>query len=649
MLRTLRHPLARLIVAAVLAALVAAPPAHAQGCAVYVSTLGSDLPGNGLSSAAPCRTVAYGLSIATALQRSCVFIQAGTYNEVVVAASGISLVGGFDAAWQYHAGGAGAEVILTGGLDSGAGGEYLVVRAHDLALPVTIMDITLRAPDAIGAGKSSYVAHVSNANVNFLRDQIVCGNGAAGATGPAGISANPNAAPTGSAGASAASYATFCDNTSFGLGGPGASNNCIGSPSTLPMNGGNGGNGGTMDTDCGIFTLDQTARPGAVGSNAGFSGAGNGIGGSGGSGGGACGPAGNGTPGRIGNGPGGTSSPSALNLLSGFAISALGGNGANGQNGTGGGGGGGSGGCDNGTDSYGAGGGGGGAGGCAAYGGGGGLGAGSSIGILALGFSNIRIGDCTIQRGIGGLGGAGGVGGTGQPGGVGGAGGLPAGNGAAGGAGGKGAHGGHGGGGGGGQGGYSIGVLDVPGVTVNLVSVVFTGGTAGAGGPGGLSAPSAPIADRDGSDGQAGTSGAVFTYARVPTTGGGAPAAGTPLSNPPGPSGCDPANCGVLAVPGDPSHRGVAELAFRGAAPNPAIGRTRLTFSLAESGVASIHVYDLRGARVRALGGGPYPAGESSMTWDLRDDAGSPLPAGLYWARLTAGGRTFTRTIILSR
>jgi hypothetical protein len=87
--------------------------------------------------------------------------------------------------------------------------------------------------------------------------------------------------------------------------------------------------------------------------------------------------------------------------------------------------------------------------------------------------------------------------------------------------------------------------------------------------------------------------------------------------------------------------------AFAGASPNPARGGTRLGFSLAQSGTASLVLYDLGGRRVRQLVSGVWPAGTHAAAWDGRADDGSRPGAGIYWARFEAGGHRITRRVVL--
>jgi flagellar hook assembly protein FlgD len=52
------------------------------------------------------------------------------------------------------------------------------------------------------------------------------------------------------------------------------------------------------------------------------------------------------------------------------------------------------------------------------------------------------------------------------------------------------------------------------------------------------------------------------------------------------------------------------------------------------------------GRRVRTLLSGMQEAGEYRLGWDGRDDHGSPAAAGVYYVRLMAGGRHYSRPVV---
>ncbi len=490
---------------------------------IFVAGAGADTATCGLVYTDPCATISHGIVRAVQAGKQNVYVQAGTYNEVVVLLSGVNVWGGYDANWvraSYST--AGHTVTIVGKQDTttGGDGEYLAVRAHSLIVPVTMGDLIIQAPTAQGLGgnsgldgRASYAVHANQASLTLVRVEIIGGSGASGGTGAAGTDAvivDAQSYMSGGTGGAGAQVGDVCNDSTRGGPGAAATNTCTGSPSSRAMNGGPGGQGGTEDTDCDIFDLDLDATAGARGTNASYVLGSFGTAGAGGTGVNSCGPAGNGYGGVDANGAAGTGASAGGYVIgNGYWYATAGKPGGTGENGSGGGGGGGAGGCDTGNDSYGGGGGGGGAGGCAARGGGGGGGGGGgSFGIFAAGNSTVSASSCQIVLGTGAAGGTGGSGGRGQSGGASGQPGARAANGSSPGLGGAGAHGGHGGGGGGGQGGRGVGIGWTPGSTIDQ-TCTFTDGSAGGGGTGGVSAPTAPAADRDGNNGGGGSPGTV--------------------------------------------------------------------------------------------------------------------------------------------
>lgn len=490
---------------------------------IFVAGAGVNNATCGLTHSTPCQTISFAIVRGVQTSRPNVYVQAGTYNEVVVLVNGVNVWGGYDFNWKRGPySNAANRVTVTGGQDTSTGGdgEYLTVRAHDLIVPVTIADLVLQGPVAQGVGgasgrdgRSSYVVHAKAAMVSLSRVQIVAGMGAGGAVGTAGTDAeivDAQGYMFGTDGGNGDQFVSTCNSSSRGGGGGAGTNTCGSSPSSRAMDAGGGGQGGTMDTNCGVFSLNYNARAGAGGGTASFVNGSFGSAGSGGSGSDVCGPTTDGIQGFVQNGSGGTIATGGYLAGNGsqYWYARAGNAGGTGQNGGGGGGGGGSGGCDNGTDAYGPGGGGGGAGGCAARaGGGGGGGGGGAFGIVAVGTSTVTVDSCSLTRGVANTGGTGGPGGRGQSGGGRGIGGANPGT-AFPGAGGAGGHGGHGGGGAGGQGGRSVGILNTTDSSV-IGTCSQSGGAAGGGGGGGASAPNAPAPERDGNAGGNGAAGTL--------------------------------------------------------------------------------------------------------------------------------------------
>lgn len=83
--------------------------------------------------------------------------------------------------------------------------------------------------------------------------------------------------------------------------------------------------------------------------------------------------------------------------------------------------------------------------------------------------------------------------------------------------------------------------------------------------------------------------------------------------------------------------------------PNPAQGVTRIAFELPQAARVALTIHDASGRTVRELARGPRTAGRSELSWDLRDDAGRPVPSGVYFVRLAADGRTLTQRMVALR
>ncbi len=96
---------------------------------------------------------------------------------------------------------------------------------------------------------------------------------------------------------------------------------------------------------------------------------------------------------------------------------------------------------------------------------------------------------------------------------------------------------------------------------------------------------------------------------------------------------------------GPPAAAGVA----LDAGPNPARTATRVSWSLESAGALALTVVDAQGRTVRTLARGGREAGAGATTWDLADDDGRAVPAGLYWVRLEASGRSLVRRIAVVR
>ena len=76
--------------------------------------------------------------------------------------------------------------------------------------------------------------------------------------------------------------------------------------------------------------------------------------------------------------------------------------------------------------------------------------------------------------------------------------------------------------------------------------------------------------------------------------------------------------------------------------PNPFNASTTISFSLPENGFVTLEVYNIAGQKVRELASERYPAGNHAIMWDGRNNGGSLVSSGVYFARLKAGHHAAT-------
>ena len=83
--------------------------------------------------------------------------------------------------------------------------------------------------------------------------------------------------------------------------------------------------------------------------------------------------------------------------------------------------------------------------------------------------------------------------------------------------------------------------------------------------------------------------------------------------------------------------------------PNPARVSTTLRYALPRGAGVSLGIFDVTGRRVRSLVSEREAAGEHAVDWDLHDEQGRPVDAGVYFARLDVEHRTLARTLVKVR
>jgi hypothetical protein len=82
---------------------------------------------------------------------------------------------------------------------------------------------------------------------------------------------------------------------------------------------------------------------------------------------------------------------------------------------------------------------------------------------------------------------------------------------------------------------------------------------------------------------------------------------------------------------------------------NPASGDQRLDLGSPFEGEQSLVIFDAAGRAVRHLARGRHPAGSRVERWDGRDDAGRPVPPGLYLVRFNVAGHSARASLVRLR
>lgn len=83
--------------------------------------------------------------------------------------------------------------------------------------------------------------------------------------------------------------------------------------------------------------------------------------------------------------------------------------------------------------------------------------------------------------------------------------------------------------------------------------------------------------------------------------------------------------------------------------PNPAVEYTTVRYELSRQSAVEVRILDASGRVVRNLYGGTLHQGNYEMQWDARDNAGSPVASGVYFAQIATDGTTLTREVTVLR
>lgn len=96
----------------------------------------------------------------------------------------------------------------------------------------------------------------------------------------------------------------------------------------------------------------------------------------------------------------------------------------------------------------------------------------------------------------------------------------------------------------------------------------------------------------------------------------------------------------------DPAQRSLAIAPGR---PNPFVSRTGIDYRVSEAAIVRLRLFDAAGHRVRTLVDREVPAGAHVAWWDGRDDAGRPVPPGVFYARLSSGSTDRSERVVRLR
>lgn len=100
----------------------------------------------------------------------------------------------------------------------------------------------------------------------------------------------------------------------------------------------------------------------------------------------------------------------------------------------------------------------------------------------------------------------------------------------------------------------------------------------------------------------------------------------------------------------DDSIIGILGSRIDGVNPNPFNPRTEIAITLsnrAALGDVQLGIFDLEGRKITTLVDGTLPVGPYVATWDGRNDAGSPVQSGVYFAKLTTVEGVFSEKMVL--
>jgi len=83
--------------------------------------------------------------------------------------------------------------------------------------------------------------------------------------------------------------------------------------------------------------------------------------------------------------------------------------------------------------------------------------------------------------------------------------------------------------------------------------------------------------------------------------------------------------------------------------PNPFNPETTIAFSLADTEIVTIDIYNMKGQKVRTLVNDRFDSGRHSIVWNGTDDNGRYVASGIYFYRMKSGQYTSSKKMILMK
>jgi hypothetical protein len=81
--------------------------------------------------------------------------------------------------------------------------------------------------------------------------------------------------------------------------------------------------------------------------------------------------------------------------------------------------------------------------------------------------------------------------------------------------------------------------------------------------------------------------------------------------------------------------------------PNPFNPTTEIRFALPTKSIVNLEIFNVLGQKVITLVSGEMNAGYQSIVWNGADESGAGVSSGIYFYKLNAGGKTFTKKMMM--